>query len=129
MLTSNYANAMARASAWLADALIRNRVAVLIVLVLMTVFLGYHASFLRMDPGFTKSIPLSHPYMKTYTKYTDQFGGANVIIVALMQKDGDIFNIDFFKTLEQSTQDVLFIKGVDRSSVTSLFTPNVDYVL
>ena len=100
----------------------------LIVLVLMTVFLGYHASFLRMDPGFTKSIPLSHPYMKTYTKYTDQFGGANVIIVALMQKEGDIFNIDFFKTLEQSTQDVLFIKGVDRSSVTSLFTPNVNYV-
>ena len=74
MLTSNYANAMARASAWLADALIRNRVAVLIVLVLMTAFLGYHTSFLRMDPGFTKSIPLSHPYMKTYTKYADQFG-------------------------------------------------------
>jgi len=82
-----------------------------------------------MDPGFTKSIPLGHPYMQTYTRYTDQFGGANVIIVALMQKDGDIFNIDFFKTLEQATQEVLFIKGVDRSSVTSLFTPNVDYVL
>ncbi|MFZ5492049.1 MAG: efflux RND transporter permease subunit [Pseudomonadota bacterium] len=129
MSTFNYANAMARASAWLADALIRNRVAMLIVLSVLTVFLGYHASFLRMDPGFTKSIPLGHPYMQTYTKYTDQFGGANVIIVALMQKDGDIFNIDFFKTLEQATQEVLFIKGVDRSSVTSLFTPNVDYVL
>lgn len=129
MLTSNYASTMARVSGWLADALIRHRVAVLAVLVLLTAFLGYHASFLRMDPGFTKSIPLSHPYMETYSKYTDQFGGANVIIVALMQKEGDIFNIDFFKTLEQSTQDVLFIKGVDRSSVTSLFTPNVDYVL
>jgi predicted RND superfamily exporter protein len=128
MSSFNYAGAMARVSAWLADALIRHRVAMLIVLSAITVFLGYHASFLRMDPGFTKSIPLSHPYMKTYSKYTDQFGGANVIIVALMQKDGDIFNIDFFKTLEQATQDVLFIKGVDRSSVTSLFTPNVDFV-
>jgi predicted RND superfamily exporter protein len=129
MLTSNYASAMARLSAWLADALIRNRAVVLMVLALVTVFLGYHASFLRMDPGFTKSIPLSHPYMQTYAKYTDQFGGANVIIVALMQKEGDIFNVDFFKTLEQATQDVMFINGVDRSSVTSLFTPNVDYVL
>lgn len=128
MSSFNYAGAMARVSAWLADALIRYRVAMLIALSAITIFLGYHASFLRMDPGFTKSIPLSHPYMKTYSKYTDQFGGANVIIVALMQKDGDIFNIDFFKTLEQATQDVLFIKGVDRSSVTSLFTPNVDYV-
>ena len=115
--------------AWLADALIRRRVPLLVVLSLITVFLGYHASFLRMDPGFTKSIPLGHPYMQTYTKYTDQFGGANVIIVALMQKEGDIFNVPFFKTLETATQDVLFIKGVDRSSVTSLFTPNVDYVL
>jgi predicted RND superfamily exporter protein len=129
MLTSNYASAMTRVSAWLADALIRNRVAVLVVLTLLTAFLGYQASFLRMDPGFTKSIPLGHPYMKTYSQYTDQFGGANVIIVALMQKEGDIFNVDFFKTLENATQDVLFIKGVDRSSVTSLFTPNVDYVL
>lgn len=129
MLTSNYAAAMARISAWLADNLIRYRVAVIISLAVLTAFLGYHASFLRMDPGFTKSIPLSHPYMQTYTEYTDQFGGANVIIVALMQEEGDIFNVDFFKTLEKATQDVLFIKGVDRSSVTSLFTPNVDYVL
>jgi predicted RND superfamily exporter protein len=86
MLTSNYASAMTRISAWLADALIRNRVTVLVVLMLLTAFLGYQASFLRMDPGFTKSIPLGHPYMKTYSQYTDQFGGANVIIVALMQK-------------------------------------------
>jgi len=129
MFTSNYASSMARVSAWLADWLIRRRVPMIIVLSLITVFLGYHASFLRMDPGFTKSIPLGHPYMETYTKYTDQFGGANVIIVALMQKEGDIFNVDFFKTLETATSDVLFIKGVDRSSVTSLFTPNVDYVL
>ena len=129
MFTSNYASGMAQLSEWLADWLIRRRVPMIIVLGLITAFLGYHASFLKMDPGFTKSIPLGHPYMETYTKYTDQFGGANVIIVALMQKEGDIFNVDFFKTLETATSDVLFIKGVDRSSVTSLFTPNVDYVL
>jgi len=129
MFTTNYASGMARVSAWLADWLIRRRVPMLVILSLITVFLGYHASFLRMDPGFTKSIPLGHPYMKTYEKYTDQFGGANVVIVALMQKEGDIFNVDFFKMLEKATSDVLFIKGVDRSSVTSLFTPNVDYVL
>ncbi len=127
--TSKYAAAMASVSSWLADQLIRWRVVLLVVLSLITLFLGYHASFLKMDPGFTKSIPLGHPYMQTYTKYTDQFGGANVIIVALMQKEGDIFNVEFFNTLEKATQDVLFIKGADRSSVTSLFTPNVDFVL
>ena len=128
MAMGNYAAGMTNMSAWLADRLIRHRIALLVVFAALTVFLGYHAAQLRMDPGFDKSIPLEHPYMKTYVDYRDSFGGANVLIVALMQKEGDIFNVEFFRTLEQATRDVLFINGVNRSSVTSLFTPNVDFV-
>ena len=128
MAMGNYAAGMANMSAWLADRLIRHRVALLVVFTALTVFLGYHAAQLRMDPGFDKSIPLEHPYMQTYVDYRDSFGGANVLIVALMQKEGDIFNVEFFRTLEQATRDVLFINGVNRPSVTSLFTPNVDFI-
>ncbi len=129
MRTSNYVTVMASASEWLADRLIRYRLGLMVFFLVVTAFLGYQASMQRMDPGFTKSIPLSHTYMKTYGEYTEAFGGANVIIVALMQKEGNIFNVDFFKALEKATQDVLFINGADRASVTSLFTPNVDFVL
>jgi uncharacterized protein len=125
---SAYARALAGASSWIAVRLTRWRLWLLVLFALITAFLGYHASFLRMDPGFSKSIPLSHPYMQTYQEYSGVFGGANVLVVALRQSSGDIFTPEFMQTLEKATQDVLFINGVDRSSVTSLFTPNVSFV-
>ena len=39
-----------------------------------------------------KSIPLQHPYMQVLKQYQDDFGGANTVLVALIQKDGDIKN-------------------------------------
>ena len=123
-----YATAMAATSSALANFLVRFRLILLIIFTVLTAWLGYHASSLEMSPGFDKSIPFSHPYMETYKKYRDNFGGANIIILALMQKKGDIFNVPFFEDLAQATMDVLFIKGVDRPSATSLFTPNVSYV-
>ena len=83
---------------------------------------------LRIDAGFAKMIPLEHPYMKTFTEYQKTFGGANRVLVAVMQKNGDIFNPAFFNTLKAVTDDVFFIPGVDRPTVTSLFTPNVRFI-
>ena len=40
---------------------------------------------------------------------------------------GTIFEKEFMEKLRQVTEDVFFINGVERSSVTSLFTPNVRY--
>ncbi|HEX9861584.1 MAG TPA: MMPL family transporter, partial [Nitrospirota bacterium] len=94
----------------------------------ITLLLAYSAADLRVDAGFTKMIPLRHEYMKTFTRYQGTFGGANRVLVAVMQREGDIFNPDFFKVLKQVTDDVFFLPGVDRPSVTSLFTPNVRFI-
>jgi len=95
----------------------------------VTALLAYSAIVgLRVDAGFAKMIPLEHPYMKTFTQYQKTFGGANRVLVAVMQKDGDIFNPSFFKSLKGVTDDVFFIPGVDRPTVTSLFTPNVRFI-
>ncbi len=100
----------------------------LVLFALITVLLAYSATQLRVDAGFNKMIPLQHPYMQTFTQYQKSFGGANRILVAVMQKQGDIFNPTFFDTLKKVTDAVFFIPGVDRSSVTSLFTPNVRFI-
>ena len=120
-----YAAAMARTSGAIADWLVRNRLLIIIVFGIATAFLGYRATLLRMDPGFNKSIPLAHPYMQTYSKYKDDFGGANTVLVALMQKEGEIFNADFLTTLDDVSREVIYTTGVDRAWVKSLFTPNV----
>jgi uncharacterized protein len=101
----------------------------LAVFAVVTALLAYSAIVgLRVDAGFAKMIPLEHPYMKTFTQYQKAFGGANRVLIAVMQKDGKIFNPDFFKTLKVVTDDVFFLPGVDRPTVTSLFTPNVRFI-
>ena len=78
-----------------------NRKMWLIVFAIMTTVFAFFASQLKVDAGFNKMMPLSHPYMKVYKQYETVFGGANRIAVALVQKDGDIYNKEFMTTTWQ----------------------------
>jgi hypothetical protein len=109
------------------------------ILMALTVVLGYFAVHVRPDAGFEKQIPLDHPYMKVFKKYEKAFGGANLISIAIMNRDGapasasaggsnDIYNEHFLDRLRKVTDEVFFLPGVDRSRVTSLFTPGVRYI-
>ena len=111
----------------LAQWLFSYRLGLLILFCLLTLLLGASATRLRVDAGFNKTIPLQHPYMRVFTDYQKSFGGANRVLVALMRKEGNIYQPEFFNALRGLTNDVFFIPGVDRASVTSLFTPNVRF--
>lgn len=104
-----------------------NRRLVVAIFLAVTAFMAYQASHLRIDAGFAKLLPLEHPYMQTYVEYRDQFGGANRVVIALRAPDGDIFTPEFFNVLRRVTDDVFFLPGVDRTSVMSLYTPNVRF--
>lgn len=93
-----------------------------------TLAMGFQASHLRIDAGFKKLLPLEHPYMKTFVEYQEEFGGANRVLIALVDKNGDIFNPGFFKQLKAVTDEVFFMPGVDRSKVRSIYTPNVRFI-
>ena len=98
-------------------------------LVLATVFFAWQTAQVRPDAGFDKSIPLQQPYMEVYKQYEQQFGGANQVLVALVQQnDEDIYNEKFLTRLKNVTDEVFFLEGVDRSRVSSLFTPDVRYL-
>lgn len=94
----------------------------------LTAVMGYFAVHLRVDASFNKSLPLDHDYIRTFTKYQREFGGANRVLVALMAADGDMFNREFFAELKKVTDEVTFLPAVDRPQVQSLFTPNVRYI-
>ena len=102
----------------------------LAVFLLLTAVLVYSATQLRVDAGFSKMVPLEHEYMRTFTEYQKTFGGANRVLVALRVKGagGDIYTPEFMRALKGATDDVFFIPGVDRATVTSLFTPNVRFI-
>lgn len=110
------------------DIVMRHRKTILALFAVISVLMAASATRLGVDAGFYKMVPLEHEYMKVFREYERTFGGANRVLVALMQKDGDIFNPDFFTILKNVTDDVFFIPGIDRATVTSLFTPNVRFV-
>lgn len=105
----------------------RYRIFFLCLFLIATLFLGYKASQIKMDAGFAKNLPLKHEYMKTFIQYQQQFGGANKLMIAIENKKGDIFNPEFFEIINKVTNELFFLVGVDRSSVSSIYTPNVRY--
>ena len=100
------------------------------ILVVATVLLAWQMVQIKRDAGFDKSIPLEHPYMKVLKQYMADFGGANTVLVALMQKPGkgDIYNEQFLTSLKTATDELFFLPGIDRSRVSSIFTPDVRFI-
>ncbi len=105
-----------------------NRRMWLAIFALLTMLFVFFATRLQVDAGFNKMVPLTHPYMKVYREYEKTFGSANRVAVALIQKDGNIFNKEYMDALKNLSNDVFVLNGVDRPSVRSLFTPNTRFI-
>ena len=101
---------------------------VLAVFVLATLAMGWLATGLRVDAGFTKLVPVEHEYMRTFLEYREEFGGADRVVIAVMARDGDMFTPEFFTALREVTDATFFLPGVDRAQVFSILTPNVRYI-
>jgi predicted RND superfamily exporter protein len=111
-----------------ADFIIRRRRILLLLCIALTLALGASATRLKLDPGFSKMIPMQHPYMQVFNRHASAFPGANTVLVSLRWKgQGDIYNEPFMDALRHATDDVFFIPGINRARVFSLFTPNVHY--
>ena len=106
-----------------------HRLVIVIVFALLTVALAAIAARgLRIDASFTKQLPLKHEYMQTFVKHQSEFGSANRVLIALVARDGNMFQAGFFDALKKATDEVLVMDGIDRTRVQSLFTPNVRYM-
>ena len=103
------------------------RLPLLILGIVITLALGYSATRLQVTAGFSKMIPLNHEFMQTFRDYQSEFGGANNVLVAIKVKKGDIFDKEVLQTVKQVTDEVFYIKGVERSSLLSISTPNARY--
>ncbi len=114
-------------AARLENLLFGHRPVVVGLFVLATMGFVWSASGLHIDAGFAKQLPLKHPYMATFVKHQQEFGGANRLLVAIVARDGNMFTPGFFEALKGATDEVFFLPGVDRARVQSLFTPNVRY--
>ncbi len=98
----------------------------LLVLLALTVFLGFNAAQVGLDSRSEKYIPLEHEFIKNHMRHAnDLSSGLNNVKIVVASKNGDIFNAEYMETLRQINDEVFFIKGADRSKLKSLWTPNV----
>lgn len=109
--------------------LFNNRLLVLIVFSFVTLFLAYQVMSLRPDASFEKMIPLQHPYIQKMMEHREDLGsGANAIQIAVEAKEGDIFTEDFVQILQEISDEIFYLPGVDRTAMKSLWTANVRWV-
>jgi len=104
------------------------RALLLVAGVIVTALLAASATRLEVQSGFTKMLPLGHPFMRTFLDYRKDFGGANKVLVAVEARDGTIFNAEALAKLKAVHDDLFFTPGVDRSSVLSLYSPNTIFM-
>jgi predicted RND superfamily exporter protein len=103
----------------------RHRAPILLLGIVVTVLLAWSATRLGLKSAFDKMIPLSHEYTHTFKDYEKELGGGNRVLIAVHNRQGDIFSARYLEKLRAVQEEVFYLPGVERSSVLSLFSPNV----
>jgi predicted RND superfamily exporter protein len=112
--------------------LLRHRWPVIALIGLATVgFLHSTLFHLTVFTNFFDLYPPDHPYIRLYTKYREMFGTANVVLITLEVKDGDIFSTpETIHKVDRITLDLLHdVPGVNGEQVISITHPKLKTVL
>lgn len=75
---------------------------------------------LRIYSDFSDLLPQEHSYIQTYNRIKENFGGANMIVMAIEVEQGTIFNNDTLKLVHEATQGVDNLPSVNHNLVSSL---------
>jgi predicted RND superfamily exporter protein len=111
----------------LSTAILTRRALILAAAAAISLLLTLGIPRLGLDVAFDKAMPSRHPYTDVLRQYATQFGNRDELLIALVAEQGDIFTADQFARLETLTNEVFFLPGIDRTRVSSLFTPNVRF--
>jgi predicted RND superfamily exporter protein len=114
-----------RLTEWYVDFLLRWRTAVILVVALATAFFTYQMRNLVIYTNFFDLYPPRHPYIQLYQEYRKMFGGANVLVIAVSVKEGDIYTIPALQKIDRITRALMDMPGVDPFQVISLTHPKL----
>ena len=103
-----------------------NRAIILFLCLLVTIALGSKSFELSLGASFQKMIPTNHPYIVNYVSNKGKLTGVgNALRFAVEHKEGTIFDKEYLAVLQQITDEVFLLPGVDRSFMKSLWSPAV----
>ncbi|MBS1188307.1 MAG: hypothetical protein H6R10_99 [Rhodocyclaceae bacterium] len=86
----------------------------------VTILFGFALPKLRIFTDFSDLLPQNHSYIKVYNRLKENFGGANMIVMAIEVEKGTIFNDETLQLVHEATQGVDNLPGVNHNLVSSL---------
>ena len=96
----------------LGKAVLKFRIPLIIALVLLTAFMGYHASKVQMSYDFSRAIPTDHPKYKAYLEFKKTFGeDGNLLTIGFTAEN--FFEVNQFNALTGFQERLKKINGVE----------------
>jgi predicted RND superfamily exporter protein len=92
----------------------------LLLLIGITCFFIYGITKIGFYTAFSDLLPPDHPYIMAYNKYKKVFGGANVVVVSLEVKEGNIYNLETLAKIKKITDFFEMTSGVNDYQILSL---------
>jgi len=96
------------------------RMAILSLIIVITVVLGYFALNIEIKTIFTDLQPTSHPYVLTNEKFKKGFGGVNVVSIMVEADEGDIFHREILQVVQGLQNGLQYIDAVNQFQIVSL---------
>ncbi|MCU0352503.1 MAG: efflux RND transporter permease subunit [Cytophagales bacterium] len=107
----------------IARLIIKNRVALIVLLAVATALVGYQMRHLEMSYDYTAVVPVNDPEMVYFREFKQTFGeDANIIAIGL--QDSAAYRLDNFRRFQHFTQQIAELPGI--ANVTAL--PRLQYL-
>ncbi|HVP30417.1 MAG TPA: MMPL family transporter [Myxococcota bacterium] len=71
---------------------------------LPTLFFAWQLRHLEIFTQFLDLVPRGHPFVETYSRYRDVFGNANTVVVAVVAKQGDLYQTEVLRAVDRATE-------------------------
>lgn len=97
---------------FIARFVLRNKLILLILLIVATVFMGWHAAKVQLSYDFSKAIPTDNPKYLAYQEFKRQFGEDGDVMVIGCRTDR-LFDNTVFESYTQLTKELKAIGGVE----------------
>src|SRR5260221_8006525 len=120
------ASSSVNSSVRIGDYVIRFRALIGGILLIISAILGYYCTQVTVATKFDDFFPTNHANVQLYHQW-QKYGGAQTLTVMIQVKDGDIFNYDTLKKIQDIQYDVDKLPGVDHNEVLSLASYRVSY--
>lgn len=96
----------------IARLILRNRLALIIILTAITAFMTYKASQVQLSYEFAKALPVTDKDYLHYLNFKDKFGeDGSVLVIGVM--DQDFYKLEKFNDWYDLTYDIKRIKGIE----------------